>query len=267
MAARSSSRVLTMLAPGGGADGVPYPIVADHRPGMRHRRSPTLGGAASYQDDHWLVALGLVEGVDQTATVARVLQVHADDAGVGVVHQPLEQLAGGDIDAVADGAELGVADAPDRPALHHVAGQTAALGDHGHPAHLGGGVAEEGLAASRGVGPQAIGSKHPNPRLVGRGGQLIFQVGPLGGGLPEPTANDVDKLGFARRPPHQISAGRGRHCSDHVVDVAVDVGDSGHCGHPVDLSCFGVDSPQRSRPPAQFLIRSQKGVAEPRSTG
>jgi hypothetical protein len=190
-----------------------------------------LGRAAGLDHQDRLLARHPLGDLGEAPRVAEGLQVHADDAGLGIVLPVLQEVVARDVGLVAHGDELGEADAQ---VLGHVQDrhpEGAGLADEADGPGPGRGRREGGVQADLGGGvdhPHAVGTDHADARGAHDVAQLALPLGALLADLGKARGDDDQpfySFGHALldHPEHEVPGDEDDGEVDRVRD-RLDVG-------------------------------------------
>ena len=212
---------------------------------MRSCSTFAVRGYPSFKCHYRLHPCCLHKCLSESVTAPGSLHVEGYDAGFGVVCQVFEEvgavqvhgisvandLAEGHVSQLADGEEL--------------LGEGAALRDHSHRPRLGRCVGDEGQTGLRALHSHAVGADEVDP-VAGDLLDFVLEGLPLRqAGLAEAGREDVGSLNsFGDAVGQHVRDIRCRHRDDNVVDLFLDVQDTGVALPTMEFAVLGIDQEQ-----------------------
>jgi len=208
------------------------------------------GGAGLDHDDGFFPAdLGGL--FDEVRTVDDVFDIPEDDRGMGIGAQVFEHVGFVDHGHVAEGDELGEADALSERPVEDGRAQGAGLGEEGDGALFGIAGGKRGVVVVVGAHEaQAVGTDHGDIMRDAHLGELLLQIEALFADFLEPGRNDDDGTALPRGKGFYggENSGYGYDDDGQIETFRQAVDAFGH-GQSKDFVGFGVDRVDGSRKP------------------
>ena len=248
---------------------VPNASFAHQRAGVGHGRPRARRGFAALQNDHRLACRPrLVERGQESRAVRNTLEIRRDDAGVAILDQRVQVVAGGQHGLVAGTDHVAKAEARLlRERLRHRR-RSAALADHRDiAAHQLVDFGQERREARDDGHPavddaDAIGPGEREPRLPTRVDEFALQQGAALADFGE-AAGPRDAAAYPRRGAlaHERRQRIGGRRKEREVGGYRKVPNARVAGDAVNFGAARIDRPQRSRI-AEFLRQPDGDAAE-----